>query len=114
MILPARPRCPSLLPFGPRTLAFLGGILATLCVACSSAPPVRTLAPAPLPVPVGPPRLEKGVVQEREIQAGEVHEYRIAAQAGDYVRIVVKQTKTDVAARLTGPVGKVILEADGV
>jgi CHAT domain-containing protein/Tfp pilus assembly protein PilF len=79
-------------------------------LACSSAPPAQTLAPEPS----GPPRLEKGVVQEREIRAGEVHEYRIAAQAGDYVRVRIKQTKMDVTARLAGASGRVILQADGV
>jgi CHAT domain-containing protein len=85
-----------------------------LCVACSSAPPVRTLAPASIPVPSGPPRLEKGVVQEREIRAGETHEYRIAVRAGDYARVRIKQTRMDVAARLSGPAGRLVLEADGV
>ncbi|HEX6865332.1 MAG TPA: hypothetical protein VF414_21065, partial [Thermoanaerobaculia bacterium] len=102
-ILPARSRCPLLSLF-----------LATLCAACSSAPPLQTLAPVSIPIPSGPPRLAKGVVQERELQAGETHEYRIAVQAGDYVRVVVEQTKMDVAVRLTAPSGQPVLEADGV
>lgn len=72
------------------------------------------LAPEPLPVPAGPPRLEKDVVQEREIRAGEVHEYRIAVQKGDYVRVTVDQTEVDVALRLVGPSGEEIAASDGV
>ncbi|HWN42971.1 MAG TPA: CHAT domain-containing protein [Thermoanaerobaculia bacterium] len=49
-----------------------------------------------------------------EIGAGEAREYQVAAQAGDYVRIRIKQFQLDVTARLTGPSGQVILEADGV
>ncbi len=113
-ILPARTRCLFLLPLGPRALALLGGILATLCVACSSAPPVLTLAPAPLPIPSGPPVLEKGVVQEREIQAGEIHEFRIAVQRGDYARVTVDQDGVDVMVRLVGPAGEEIATSDGV
>jgi len=112
-ILPARSRFPFLLPLGPRALALLGGFLATLWVGCSSAPPVRTLAPEPLPIPSGPPRLEKGVAQEREIQAGETHEYRIAVQAGDYARVTVDQAGMNVALRLAGPSGAEIAVSDG-
>src|SRR5689334_23982623 len=104
MILPARPRCPFLLPLG---------FLATLCVGCSAAPPLLTLAPQPVPVPSGPPRLETGAVQEREIRAGETHEHRIAVQAGDYVRVTVDQTRADVALRLVGPSGAEIAAQDG-
>jgi CHAT domain-containing protein/Flp pilus assembly protein TadD len=113
-ILPGRPRRPSLLPFGPRALALLGGILASLCVACSSAPPVQTLSPESLPIPSGPPLLEKGVVQEREIRDGEIHEYRIAAQAGDYARVTVDQKGADVALRLVGPSGEEVAALDSV
>ncbi|HEX5718574.1 MAG TPA: tetratricopeptide repeat protein, partial [Thermoanaerobaculia bacterium] len=74
---------------------------------------MRTLAPEPLPVPSGPPRLEKGVIQEREIRAGEVHEYRIAAQAGDYARVTVEQNGVDVAVRLVGPSDEEVAAADG-
>jgi len=65
-------------------------------------------------IPAGPPLLEKGVPLEREIRGGEIHEYRIAAEAGAYARVKIKQTKMDVTARLTGPAGQVVLEVDGV
>ena len=81
---------------------------------CSSAPPVQTLSPEPLPIPSGLPRLEPGVPQEREIRGGEVHEHRISVQMGDYARIAIEQKKMDVAARLTAPSGKAVLDADGV
>lgn len=82
-------------------------------MACSSAPRVRTAAPEPPPVPSGPPRLEKGAVQEREIRGGDSHEYRISVQAGDYARISIEQEKMDVTARLAGPSGQTVLEVDG-
>lgn len=83
-------------------------------MACSSAPRVQTLAPEPLRIPSGPPRLEKDVPQEREIRAGETHEYRIVAQTGDYARVSLDQTGVDVALRLVGPSGEEVGEADGV
>ncbi|MEA2563521.1 MAG: hypothetical protein QOH06_5025 [Acidobacteriota bacterium] len=73
-----------------------------------------TLAPESIPVPAGFPFLEKGVTQERGIQAGEVYEYRIAAQAGDYARVTVDQTEADVALRLVGPSGEEIAASDGL
>jgi CHAT domain-containing protein/Tfp pilus assembly protein PilF len=53
------------------------------------------------------------VPQEREIRAGESHEYRIAAGAGEYVRVNVDQGGVDVAARLVGPSGEEIAAVDG-
>ena len=85
-----------------------------LCAACSSAPPVQTLAPVPSPVASAPPRLEKGISQEREIQAGEIQEYRIAMKTGDYARVSVDQTEVDVALRLVGPSGEEVGETNGV
>lgn len=86
-------------------------------MACSSAPPVRTLlqsVPSATASPPGPALLERGAPQEREIRAGETHEYRIAAAAGDYARVSVDQDGVDVAVRLAGPAGEEVLAADGV
>lgn len=72
---------------------------------------------APEPPPAAPPPavfLEKGIAREVEIPAGETREYQVAVQAGDYGRIRIKQFRLDVKARLTGPSGQVILEADGI
>lgn len=48
------------------------------------------------------------------MRAGETHEYRIPAQAGDYARVTVDQTGIDVAVRLVGPSGEEVAAADGV
>lgn len=91
--------------------------MGTLFLGCASAPlalsPVPT-APIPASLPAEPPRLEKGTPVEREIHEGETHEYRILANAGDYARVTVDQTKVDVAVRLVGPAGEEIATADGV
>lgn len=108
-ILRARPRIPFLLPLGPRALALLGGFLGTLCLGCSSAPPPARTPPAP----DLPPLLETGKTLEREIRAGETHEYRIAAQAGEYARVMVDQAGMDVSLRLVGPAGEEIAASDG-
>lgn len=71
------------------------------------------LAPEIPPVPSGPPLLEPGKTLEREIRPGEVHEYRIAAQEGDYARVTVDQSGVDVALRLAGPSGEEIGASDG-
>jgi CHAT domain-containing protein/Tfp pilus assembly protein PilF len=75
---------------------------------------MQTFAPELLPVPAGPPLLEEGVAQEREIRGGEIHEYRIAVQTGDYARVTVDQTEADVALRLVGPSGEEIAASDGL
>lgn len=75
-----------------------------LCPGCSSAPPAPKL----------PPLLETGKTLEREIRAGEVHEYRIAVRAGDYARVTVDQSGADVALRLAGPAGEEVAASDGV
>ncbi len=58
--------------------------------------------------------LETGITREREIGAGEIHEYRIAVQAGDYARVTVDQTEADVALRLVSPSGEEIAASDGL
>lgn len=83
-------------------------------MACSSASPARPPESEPSQIAAAPPLLEKKAVQEREIRAGEVHEYRIAARAGDYARVTVDQAGVDVALRLVGPSGEEIGAADGV
>ncbi|HET9228530.1 MAG TPA: tetratricopeptide repeat protein, partial [Thermoanaerobaculia bacterium] len=85
---------------------FLLPLLAMLCLACASAPP--------LPAPDLPPLLSTGRTLEREIRAGEIHEYRIAVQSGDYARVTVDQNGADVALRLIGPAGEEVAAADGV
>lgn len=70
-----------------------------------------TLAPEPLPEKLE--RLEKDVTRERQIRAGEVHEYRITAQKGDYALVTVSQVGMDVSLRLVGPSGDEISSSDG-
>lgn len=109
MALPARTPRP-LRPSGLQALTRTGAFLGTLLLACSSpAPPpaARPGQPPPGPLEVSAPRV-------REIGAGEVHEHRIAAGKGDYVRVVVNQEGADVAVRLLSPSGQEIASADGV
>ena len=54
------------------------------------------------------------MVQEREIRAGETHEYRIAVRAGDYARVTADQTELDVSLRLVGPSREEIAASDGL
>ncbi|GBC82914.1 Regulatory protein AfsR [bacterium HR10] len=49
---------------------------------------------------------------ERELKGGEVHAYRLALTAGQYVRVVVAQRGIDVVVRLFGPDGRQIVEMD--
>ncbi|GBC78365.1 Regulatory protein AfsR [bacterium HR08] len=49
---------------------------------------------------------------ERELRGGEVHVYRLALEAGQYVRVVVAQRGIDVVVRLFGPDGRQIVEMD--
>jgi len=49
---------------------------------------------------------------ERELKGGEVHAYRLALAAEQYVRVVVAQRGIDVVVRLFGPDGRQIVEVD--
>ena len=73
---------------------------------------MQTLAPVPPPA-LKSDSLEKGVAREVEVRAGETRELQVEVRAGDYARIRIKQFQLDVTARLTGPSGRVLLEADG-
>lgn len=92
---------PTLHPTGRHVLARLGALLGTLF-----------LAGSPLAAQLS--SLEKNVPQARELTGGEAREHRLAAQAGDYVRVTVSQTGADVAVRLLAPSGAEIMAADGV
>lgn len=99
MTLSAR-ALPALRPPGLHALIRTGVFLGTLLLACS-------------PLAAQPSLLEKGVPREGDIGTGEKQELRIAVQAGEYARVRVDQTGVDVAARLTGPSGETVAEADG-
>jgi CHAT domain-containing protein/tetratricopeptide (TPR) repeat protein len=49
---------------------------------------------------------------ERELAGGQLHSYRLALTAGQFLRLVVDQRGIDVVVRLFGPDGKQILEVD--
>jgi len=58
------------------------------------------------------PLLEPGKPIERELKGGEVHSYKIALSAGQYLKTIVEQRGIDVVVRLFAPDGKQIIEVD--
>lgn len=56
--------------------------------------------------------LEIGARVERELKAGEMHEYSVTLTAGQYLRAVVEQKGIDVVVRLFGPDGQKLTEVD--
>ncbi len=56
--------------------------------------------------------LDPGKPLERQIAVGQEHTYRIALQAGQFMRAVVEQKGIDVVATLIAPDGKQVAEAD--
>src|SRR5262245_12545957 len=55
--------------------------------------------------------LEPGRSIEREISSGQAHTYRIALDAGKYLRVHVEQQGIDVTVSLLAPDGKVVAES---
>ena len=58
--------------------------------------------------------LEPGATIKREIAPDAIHLYRISLSPGQYLRAIVDQQGADVVARLLGPNGQPIIEADGI
>jgi CHAT domain-containing protein/tetratricopeptide (TPR) repeat protein len=56
--------------------------------------------------------LKPGQLLEREMNSGEVHKYRIALNADQYVKIVVEQLQSNVGATLFDPKGVQIASLD--
>src|SRR5712691_2336106 len=69
-----------------------------LSVSAQNAPEARTLVP--------------GQPVEREIAGGQSHNYRIALQAGQFMRVVLEQKAIGVALVLAAPDGKQVLEVN--
>ncbi|MFZ0819580.1 MAG: tetratricopeptide repeat protein [Candidatus Acidiferrales bacterium] len=59
-----------------------------------------------------PTHLELGKPIEREMRGGEKHSYKVHAEAGQFVHVVVLQKGIDVGVTLLDPSGKQILTAD--
>jgi len=75
-------------------------VICGLCLSASAqdAPEPQTLVP--------------GQPVEREIAGGESHNYRIALQAGQFMRVVVEQKAIDVTLKLADPDGKQLVETN--
>src|SRR5262249_39062378 len=58
--------------------------------------------------------LEEGKPIERELSGGQVHYYKIALEAGQYLSLVVDQKGIDVIVTLSGPTGKKMIEVDSL
>jgi CHAT domain-containing protein/tetratricopeptide (TPR) repeat protein len=70
-------------------------------------------------IPAGNPQseliaLDLGKPIDRELRGGEKHSYKVHAEAGQYVHVVVLQEGIDVAVMLFDPSGKQILTADSL
>ena len=100
--------------------AALLGLVAVLIAGCGPGegePPVEPSAPpAPqtAPAPRGPTRLEvaPGIAIERPISPGEVHEYLLDLERGDYFELHVDQLGVDVGLTLFAPEDEPLLEMD--
>lgn len=66
--------------------------------------------PAEQPAPSEPPELVPGTVLEGSLKPGDVHAYRVAVRAGQYLRVFVDQRGVDVAVTLRGPDGTVLAD----
>src|SRR5262245_4690192 len=55
--------------------------------------------------------LDPGRSIERELSNGQSHSYRIALDAGQYLRVYVEQQGIDVTVALLAPGGKVVAES---
>ena len=73
---------------------------------CSSAAPPQSGTPSEVRA------LEPGKALEREMPAGEVHAYRIALEAGQFLKAVVNQRGIDLVVSVIGPDGQKIAEVD--
>ncbi|MEJ7710945.1 MAG: tetratricopeptide repeat protein [Pyrinomonadaceae bacterium] len=78
-------------------------LLFVICCLCLSVP--AQVAPEPTTLVPGQP-------VEREIAGGESHAYRVALQAGQFVRVVAEQKAIDVALVLAAPDGKQAVEVN--
>jgi CHAT domain-containing protein/tetratricopeptide (TPR) repeat protein len=67
---------------------------------------------APAQAAQEPQTLESGKALEREITGGQSHAYQLKLAAGQFLRVVVEQKRTDVVLALTGPDGKKLVESD--
>lgn len=56
--------------------------------------------------------LELGQAVERELAGGQMHSYRIALEAGQFLHVVIEQRGIDVVVTLFGPDGKKLAEVD--
>lgn len=59
-----------------------------------------------------PTPLEPGVAIDREMAAGELHRYRVALAAGDFLEVVVEQRGIDVAVAVIDPAGRHLSTTD--
>lgn len=90
------------IPFAVTFLAFAGHLHAQS-------------SPGAAPFPKSEPTiLELGKPIEREMHGGEKHSYRVHAEAGQYIHVVLVQEGIHVAATLLDPAGKQILTADSM
>lgn len=75
-----------------------GWVSASLALAQSSASDVRSL--------------ERGKTIERDLTGGEVHNYQVPLESGQFLRAVVIQRGIDVIVTVVGPDGQKILQVD--
>lgn len=59
-----------------------------------------------------PPILDSGKPIEKTLAGGETHNYRVTAQAEQFLRVVVEQRGIDIKLTIFGPDGKQLVEVD--
>ncbi len=96
-------------PLAPRFLAARTCVLAAALLSLHAACSRQSTESQPAPeVPV----LELGKELELELEPGQTRSFRIEAQAGELIYIVVDQRGIDVIAALLGPGDKVLVRSD--
>jgi len=88
-------------------------LLIRQCRACRWVPLLFAVLPCGAqPAPPADPVLHDGFTQEREIKGGETQGYTVELQAGQFLRVTVKEKGVDVTVRLVDPQGKLVVGAD--
>jgi CHAT domain-containing protein/Tfp pilus assembly protein PilF len=96
--------------------AAIFGIGLTLQAAPRAIPGAQTQQPKPTPANAKHvktkdlPRLKPGAPVEREISAGQTHQYRIKLRAGEFMRVTVGRRDVDVTLILSDPNGAQLAE----
>jgi CHAT domain-containing protein/tetratricopeptide (TPR) repeat protein len=99
--------------------AALASVLGLSQLACATGPippllPLKASSGVAAPSrTVAPLRLKLGIPVDRELDGAQPDEISLSVETDQYVRLVLDQRHLDVAARLFGPAGEMIVAVDG-